>query len=175
MKRIVSIVVMAAVAQCLAVQGLAAQDGGPTAVLSRELARTDFYSAGSGARIEVIVTDDAAAAVRAADTGASLSNITAYGVRLLSDSSQDGRANAVAAMSRFEAAYPGVEISMSYEIPAFWVTAGNFVDRLDAVALCGKVQAQFPRAFVVPMEVPVARIIASERAAPVSLETPAEE
>ncbi len=161
MKRIVLFLIVACVAQVVS-----AQDAGPMASLRRELARTEFDSPSRGARIEIVVTGDAAPAVRMADTGGGRTSVTAYGVRLLSDSSQDGRANARAAMERFESMYPNIGAEMSYEIPAFWVTAGHFVDRLDAVALCGKVQAQFPRAFVVSMEVSVAEIISLERIVP---------
>ncbi len=155
-----------------ATQGTAQQDGGAIATLSRELSRTEFYSDSSGARVDVIVTDDAKPALRGADTHTPRHSVTAYGVRLLSDSSQDGRANAGAAMDRFASIYPDVDVNMSYEIPEFWVTAGHFVDRLDAVALCGKVQSLFPRAFVVSMEVPIARIIARERSIPQSPAVP---
>ncbi len=135
----------------------------------RELGRADFSSPGR-ARIEVVVSDDAAQAIRTADMSSGPGSITAYGVRLFSDSSQDGRANAQAAMGRFAEANPGIDVNISYETPAFWVTAGHFVDRIDAVALCGRVLSLFPRAFVVPVEVSVADVIAQERVMPPTAE-----
>jgi hypothetical protein len=134
--------------------------------VGRELSRVDFASPSGGARIEVIVTDDAAPAIRTADAATGRASVMAYGVRLFSDSSQDGRANAYGAQRRFAESYPGIGVSVTYEIPAFWVTAGCFVDRIDAVALCGRVLSQFPTAFVVPMEVSVAEIIAIEKNEP---------
>ncbi len=119
-------------------------------------------AAGSGAQVVVRMTDDAARAVQAADRNAAITSVVAYGVRIYNDSSQDGRENALAAKARFEELFPGIEAAMSYEIPSFLVTAGHFIDRVDAVALCGRAMAQFRNAFVVKLEVPVAAIIERE-------------
>jgi hypothetical protein len=134
--------------------------------VGRELSRVDLASPSGGARIEVTVTDDAAPAIRTADQAAGRTSVMAYGVRLFTDSSQDGRANAYGAQRRFAENFPGIGVNVTYEIPAFWVTAGCFVERVDAVALCGRVLSQFPTAFVVPMEVSVAEIIAKEKNVP---------
>jgi hypothetical protein len=121
-------------------------------------------------RVEVVITDGAAPALRNAGREAPLTSVTAYGVRLFSDNSQEGRANAYAARNRFAEMFPGINVDVTYESPAFWVTAGCFLDRLDAVALCGRALAQFKNAFVVGMEVPVTDIIAREKNIPQKVE-----
>ncbi len=129
--------------------------------MTEELSRPD---PATGAAVEVTVADDAAAAVRAADLGSGRTSVVvAYGVRIYSDSSQDGHENAKAAKARFDEMYPGTGSEISYEIPSFRVTAGRYVDRVDAVALCGRVLAQFKDAFVVQSEEPVSAVIARDR------------
>jgi hypothetical protein len=134
-------------------------------------ARAQDMSAGGGTgRVEVIITDGAAPALRNTGMEVPRTSFTAYGVRLFSDNSQEGRANAYGAASRFAEMFPGINADVTYESPAFWVTAGCFVDRLDAVALCGRVLPQFPRAYVVGMEVPISTIIAREKNIPQTVE-----
>jgi hypothetical protein len=165
MKKILITTVLVAWAIGAAAQtgaGVAAAGPGAEGVRER-LAAIDYGGASSAARIEVSVTDDARGAIRSADLTGARTTIKAYGVRLFSDSSQQGRENAYGAEKRFEEAWPGIGADVTYETPAFWVTAGCFVDRIDAVALCGRVLGQFPRAFVVPMDVPVSRIISKEK------------
>jgi hypothetical protein len=137
------------------------------------LERSDFQGPSARARVEVIITPDAAGAIRAADLATpSKSTVAVYGVRLMSDSSQEGRANANAAAARFREMYPEIEAEVSYESPTFRVTAGCFIDQLDAVALCGRVVSMFRTAFVVRMTKSTADIIAQEKFTP---PTPAEE
>lgn len=100
-----------------------------------------------------------AEAVRNADRSSGRTHIMAYRVRLFSDNSQNARANAYAAAEQFRVAYPGVVVEVSYEVPYFWVTAGNFTDHADAVALRGKALLQFPKAVVARQEVPIAAVV----------------
>ncbi len=117
---------------------------------------------GSGARMEIRETPDAAAAVRRADLTAGRTQVTAYGVSLFRDNSQNAGANARAAVSRFAEMYPEIPVRVKYDSPWFTVEAGLFVDRTDAVALGGRVQAQFPKAVVIQHEVSMAEVIAGE-------------
>lgn len=127
------------------------------AVVSEGLARED---SGSGARVEVRIADDAAAAVRSADHGSRHAVVTEYGVSLLRDNSQNARANARAVETQFSELYPDVYVETSYESPWFKVEAGRFVYRIEAEALRGRVSAQFPKAVVVQREVTLDEIVA---------------
>ena len=156
MKKVLLTLALALFAATAGAQGLSR--------VTEELARPDFTS---GARIEVKVESDAAAAVRNADFGSARgSGVMAYGVRLFSDLSQNARGNAEAVRAQFAELYPGIDVKVPYESPYFWVTAGPFVDRTEAVALCGRAAAQFPKAFVALQEVSLADIIARERTEP---------
>ncbi len=126
--------------------------------MENELERADYAT---GAAIEVKVADDAAGAVNFADMNGRRSSVTIYAVGIYRDNSQDGRGNAQAAQARFAGMYPGTDVRLTYENPWFWVTAGNFVDRTDAVALCGSVTEQFPRAVIRQQEISISEFIAT--------------
>lgn len=100
------------------------------------------------ARVVVTESGDAARAVRRADGDTVRVKIVRYGVSLFRANGQDAGENARAVITRFAEMYPDIPVSLEYASPWFTVSAGNFVDRTDAIALCGKVQQQFPMAVV---------------------------
>ncbi len=128
--------------------------------IGEELARPE---SSSGARIEIRMEGAAAEAIRNADHNPSHTHVMAYRVRLFSDNSQSARENAYSASRQFADMYPGIVVEVSYEVPYFWVTAGYFVDNIDAVALRGKVLAHFPKAVVARQEVPLTAITSEEK------------
>lgn len=133
--------------------------------MTTELARADIVT---GAAVEVNVADDAARAVDIAGMNHGRTSLTIYGIGIFRDNSQDGRGNAQAAKARFSEMYPGIDVRLTYENPWFWVTAGNFFDRMDAVALCGRVVDQFPQAVIRQQEISIAEFIAREKNEPES-------
>jgi hypothetical protein len=137
--------------------------------VKEELGRADFGlsnsgSLASGARVQVRMADSTAALISAADNNPERTSATVYGVRLFSDNSQNARENAYAAASQFSALQPDIPVGVTYASPHFLVTAGRMIDRVDAVALCGRVLAQFPKAMVVQLEIPLAELIVAQRA-----------
>ncbi len=134
--------------------------------MTEELARADFAS---GARIEVSYRGDAEAAIRNADHTSRRTGVMAYGVSLFRDNSQNAGANAQSVRARFAGMHPEVHVTLSYENPWFKVEAGPFVDRTDAVALCGRVLADFPKAVVIQQDVSLPGIIEAERGDPEAL------
>jgi hypothetical protein len=118
----------------------------------------------TGVSVKVTEQHDAARAVAAADRNTGTKKITCYHVGLFRDNSQSAGANARAIAAQFREIFPGVPVDLDYESPYFRVVAGNFVDHLDAIALCGKVIAQFPKAVVVRSEMDVSSTIARRKA-----------
>lgn len=130
---------------------------------SAAVAAQDFERAAQGIegvrrglapQIEVRETPDAQAVTAALDAAPRAERITVYAVRLLSDNSQNAGANARAAAARFNETF-GAEARVDYQTPYFRVTVGRFVDRTDAVALCGRVLGVFPKSFVVEEHISV--------------------
>ncbi|MDR2890706.1 MAG: hypothetical protein LBV18_03770 [Alistipes sp.] len=122
--------------------------------------RSSLATAGqSGQRVEVNETASAAAAIAAADRNGRTTRVMTYSVSLFRDNSQSAGANARAVATKFKAMYADIPVEVSYESPYFKVTAGSFIDRIGAIALCGRILAEFPKAVVIQQDVPVGRIL----------------
>lgn len=115
------------------------------------------------ARVEVVEEPDAARAVAAADRIARLDRISGYRVSLFRDNSQTAGENARAVAAQFRERFPGVPVQVAYESPYFKVTAGNFIDKVDAIALWGKSLPHFPKAVVIQEEVSVQDVISQQK------------
>lgn len=127
--------------------------------IGRARSSLDTPAGSSGARIEVRETPDAALAIAAADHNGRVTRVMTYSVSLFRDNSQTAGANARAVASRFADMYGDIPVEVSYESPYFMVTAGSFIDRTSALALCGKVVGAFPKAVVVQEEVGIEKIV----------------
>lgn len=126
------------------------------------LARPDGYG---GARVEITEEPDAARAIAAADRVARKDKVAGYRVSLFRDNSQTAGENARSVAEQFKARFPGIPVKVEYESPYFKVTAGNFVDKIDAITLCGKALPYFRIAVVVQEEISVADIVAGQKTA----------
>lgn len=113
----------------------------------------------SGARVYVMPSPEAAEAVGAGDLFPRLAKVMVYRVSLSRDNSQTAGGNVRAVAAQFSELFPETGVEVNYKSPYFEAVAGNFIDRIDAVALCGKVAPRFPKAVVVQEEVPISRII----------------
>jgi hypothetical protein len=118
-----------------------------------------------GARIEVTEQADAARAIEAADRMAHVETVDGYRVSLFRDNKQNSGEDARTVATQFKERFPGIAVSVSYESPYFKVTAGGFIDRVDAIALHGKVLPYFPKAVVIMEKgIPIADIITQDKA-----------
>ncbi len=153
MKKIVILLVFATLALDAGAQGI-------------QRARADLSRQGANrARIEVIEEPDAARAVTAADRVTRKDKITGYRVSLFRDNSQTAGENARSVAAQFREQFPDIPVQVAYESPYFKVTAGNFVDKVDAIALCGKALAHFPKAVVMQEEISVQDIVSQQKLA----------
>lgn len=118
-----------------------------------------------GARIEVTEEPDAARTVTAADRMSRKDRVTGYRVSLFRDNSQSAGENSRSVAEQFRARFPDIAVNVEYESPYFKVTAGNFVDKVDAIALCGKALPYFPKAVVIQEDISVGNIVAEQQPA----------
>ncbi len=107
----------------------------------------------NGARVEVVETPDAAAALSDLKWIEGGSKMLVYGVLLFSDNTQNARENARSVAGRFADIFPETVVEVSYESPHFKVTAGKYIDKIDAIALCGKALPHFTKAVVIQHEI----------------------
>ncbi|MDR0907895.1 MAG: hypothetical protein LBM63_04755 [Rikenellaceae bacterium] len=150
MKKIFLIALFAVVAGGVSAQGIRQ--------LQHRLAVADSIG---GARVEVTEEASAAAAIAAADNvGMRIEAVDGYRVSLFRDNKQTSGEDARAVAALFREHFPEIAVSVSYESPYFKVAAGNFLDRVDAIALQGKALVYFPKAVVITeRNIPVGDII----------------
>lgn len=81
--------------------------------------------------------------------------IKGYRVRLFFDNSQTARTQAEELKALFENKYPEQMAYLHYSTPYFNVTVGDFSTYQDALVFTRKILGDFPKAFIVPSDIPV--------------------
>ena len=76
--------------------------------------------------------------------------IQGFRVEIFFSSDMNARQKAQSTKNEFLAAYPGINVYISYVSPDFKVRVGDFRTRNEAIKLMKEIQYQFPKAFVVP-------------------------
>ncbi len=153
MKKTLLLFVFAAVAFSASAQGIQRERAA--------LARPDSFT---HARVEVTEEPDAARSIAAVDRVTRKDKITGYRVSLFRDNTQTAGQNARSVAGQFREQFPGIPVYVGYESPYFKVTAGNFVDKVDAIALCGKALSYFRTAVVMQEEIAVSDIVSGSSA-----------
>lgn len=154
MKRILIIILFAALAIEAGAQGIQRT--------RNALARPE---GGNRARVEVTEEPDAARAIAAADRVTRINKVNGYRVSLFRDNNQTAGENARSVAAQFKEKFPGIPVEVAYESPYFRVTAGNYVDKVDAIALWGKALPHFPKAVVIQEEVLASDVVEQQKAA----------
>ncbi|MCD7969470.1 MAG: hypothetical protein LUF87_03870 [Alistipes sp.] len=108
-----------------------------------------------GASITVTEKGEAASIVRMASSARRNTRVNGYRVRIFFDNKQNARGQANAALNRFRELYPGIPADMKYDVPDFKVTAGYCLTNEEAIILWGRIKNQFPKAFLIPEEIPL--------------------
>lgn len=85
--------------------------------------------------------------------------LSGYRVRIFFDNKRTARGDSEAAMEKFKALYPEVEVFRSYVNPYFKVTVGNYRTRSEAMGLLRRVRREFPTAFIVKEEIEYPAIV----------------
>ena len=106
---------------------------------------------------EVVVVEqaEAAAAVKAVDGRAKREKVAGYTILLFSDNSPLARENAFKAKEAFEHNFRDTKLTMYYESPSFYVTAGAYLTMEEAVIELNRFRQIFPKAIVQSKELEV--------------------
>ena len=99
-------------------------------------------------RVEVTEVGDAAQLVQQAAKFAGPTTIEAYCVGIFMDNSQNAREKANEALTQFRSMFPEIPAHLYYESPYFKVTVGKCLTGEEQIALWGRVQTVFPKAFL---------------------------
>lgn len=96
--------------------------------------------------VSVVEQSDASATVRAVEQRPKRMKVSGYTILLLSDNSHQAREKAVEARDLFRNSFPGIEVDMYYESPSFYVTAGHYLTKEEAIIELWRFRALFPKA-----------------------------
>jgi hypothetical protein len=96
--------------------------------------------------VSVVEQSDASMAVRTIEQKPKREKVTGYTILLLSDNSHQAREKAVAARDLFRDTFVGVNVEMYYESPSFYVTAGRYLTKEEAIIELWRFRAVFPKA-----------------------------
>lgn len=138
MKKLILLVCFVAVSLCGSAQGLVE--------VRDSLAIADSLS---GARVVVSEMPDAALLINDLLQAEPRSKVYGYRVGIFSDNRQSARSEAFAVAAQFSEIYPEIPARVSGDENPYWkVIVGQCATDEEAIALWGKVQQNFPKAFL---------------------------
>ena len=147
MKNILKIAAVAAMV--FAVQSVAAQN--VSAMKSR-------LSVGNN-KVAIVEQSDVSESVRTVEMRPKRTKVTGYTILILSDNSHTARENAVEAKTKFEENFPDTEVKMYYESPSFYVSAGHYLTKEEAIIEMMRFRAIFPKAIAQSREMDIEEFI----------------
>ena len=147
MKNILKIAAVAVM--IFAVQSVAAQS--VSAMKSR-------LSVGNN-KVAIVEQSDVSESVRTVEMRPKRTKVTGYTILILSDNSHTARENAVEAKTKFEENFPDTEVKMYYESPSFYVSAGHYLTKEEAIIEMMRFRAIFPKAIAQSREMDIEEFI----------------
>ncbi|MBQ5718950.1 MAG: hypothetical protein IIV65_00190 [Alistipes sp.] len=109
--------------------------------------------------VTVVEQSEVADAVRSVESRAKRTKVNGYTILILSDNSSRARENAVEAKDTFEANFPETEVKMYYESPSFYVTAGSYLTKEEAIIEMMRFRSVFPKAIAQNREMDITDFI----------------
>ena len=143
MKNILKIAAVAVM--IFAVQSVAAQS--VSAMKSR-------LSVGNN-KVAIVEQSDVSESVRTVEMRPKRTKVTGYTILILSDNSHTARENAVEAKTKFEENFPETEVKMYYESPSFYVSAGHYLTKEEAIIEMMRFRSVFPKAIAQSREMDI--------------------
>ena len=109
--------------------------------------------------VTVVEQSEVADAVRSVESRAKRTKVNGYTILILSDNSSRARENAVEAKDTFEENFPETEVKMYYESPSFYVTAGSYLTKEEAIIEMMRFRSVFPKAIAQNREMDITDFI----------------
>ncbi len=150
MKQIMKVAVIAVVMIFVA-QNLSAQN--VSAMKSR-------LSVGAN-KVAVVEQSDVSESVRTVEMRPKRTKIMGYTILILSDNSHTARENANEAKEKFEENFPDTDVKMYYESPSFYVSAGHYLTKEEAIIEMMRFRSVFPKAIAQSREMDIVDFINS--------------
>ena len=99
-----------------------------------------------GNKVTVVEQSDVSESVRQVESRPRRTKVNGYTILLLSDNSSRARENAVEAKEKFEENFPDIEVQMYYQSPSFYVAAGEYLTKEEAIIEMMRFRTIFPKA-----------------------------
>jgi hypothetical protein len=144
MKRLILTIVLLGVAMLTSAQNVAAVK--------------ERLAAGANA-VTVTEKGDVEQTVRSVEARPKRTKVNGYTILILSDNSQTARENANKAKQTFEENFPDVKVEMYYQSPSFYVVAGRYLTKEEAILELWRFRTVFPKAITQSREVDISEFI----------------
>ena len=115
-----------------------------------------------GNKVAVVEQSDVSESVRQVEGRARRTKVNGYTILILSDNSSRARENAVEAKEKFEENFPRTEVQMYYQSPSFYVAAGEYLTKEEAIIEMMRFRAIFPKAITQNREMDITDFIIGE-------------
>lgn len=115
-----------------------------------------------GNKVTVVEQSEVSESVRQVESRPRRTKVNGYTILLLSDNSSRARENAVEAKEKFEENFPDIEVQMYYQSPSFYVAAGEYLTKEEAIIEMMRFRTIFPKAITQMREMDITDFIISE-------------
>ena len=106
-------------------------------------------------KVAVVEQSDVSESVRSVEMRPKRTKVTGYTILILSDNSHTARENANEAKKTFEKNFPDTEVKMYYESPSFYVSAGHYLTKEEAIIEMMRFRSVFPKAIAQSREMDI--------------------
>ncbi len=110
-------------------------------------------------KVAVVEQSDVSESVRQVEGRPRRTKVNGYTILILSDNSSRARENAVEAKEKFEENFPDIEVQMYYESPSFYVAAGEYLTKEEAIIEMMRFRSIFPKAIAQNREMDITDFI----------------
>ena len=97
-------------------------------------------------RVTVVEQSEVSESVRSVEARPKRTKLSGYTILILADNTSRARENAVEAKTKFEENFPETEVKMYYESPSFYVSAGVYMTKEEAIIEMMRFRSVFPKA-----------------------------
>ena len=110
-------------------------------------------------KVTITEQSDVAQTVRAVEQRKGRTKVNGYTILILSDNSETARENANKAKETFEENFPETKVKMYYESPSFYVSAGHYLTKEEAIIEMMRFRSVFPKAIAQSREMDITDFI----------------
>ena len=109
--------------------------------------------------VRIVEQSDVQQAVRTIEQRTKKTKVNGYTILILSDNSHTARENANKAKETFEENFPETKVKMFYESPSFYVSAGQYLTKEEAIIELWRFRSVFPKAITQSREIDISEFI----------------